>query len=61
MTLKGDAKFKRKLPRGLKNDKRYLVNFHASSESLEICTLMGSFFSKAHKDVDEKEQKSYIS
>ena len=30
-------------------------------ESLEICTLMGSFFSKTHKDVDEKEQKSYIS
>ena len=31
MTLKGDAKFKGKLTRGLKNDIRNLVNFHASS------------------------------
>ena len=31
MTLKGDAKCKGKLTRGLKNDIRFLVNFHASS------------------------------
>ena len=31
MTLKGDAKFKREPTRGLKNDIRNLVNFHASS------------------------------
>ena len=31
MTLKGDAKFKGKLTRGLKDDVRTLVNFHASS------------------------------
>ena len=30
MTLKGDAKFKRKLTRDFENDIRYLVNFHAS-------------------------------
>ena len=31
MTWKGDAKTKGKLTRGLKNDIRNLVNFHASS------------------------------
>ena len=31
MTLNGDAKFKGKLTRGLKNDIRNLVNFNASS------------------------------
>ena len=30
MTLKGVAKFKRKLIRGLKNDIKNLVNFYAS-------------------------------
>ena len=32
MTLKGDAKFKRKLTRGLKIYKSNSVNFHASSQ-----------------------------
>ena len=32
MTLKGDAKFKGKLTRGLKSDIRNLVNFHESSQ-----------------------------
>ena len=32
MTLKGDVKFKEKLIRGLKNDIRFLVNFHAISQ-----------------------------
>ena len=35
MTLNGDAKFKRKLIRGLKNDMRNLVNFHASKQKSE--------------------------
>ena len=35
MTLKGDAKFKRKLTLGLKNEIRNLVNFHASSRKSE--------------------------
>ena len=35
MTLKGVAKFKRKLTCGLKNDIRNLVNFHASSQKSE--------------------------
>ena len=30
MTLKGDAKFKEKLIRSLKNEKKNLVKFHAS-------------------------------
>ena len=36
MILKGDAKFKGKLTRGLKNDVRNLVNFHASSRKYRI-------------------------
>ena len=35
MTLRGDAKFKGKLTRGLKNDIINLVNFHASSHKSE--------------------------
>ena len=40
MTLKGVAKFKRKMTCSLKNDIESLVNFHASSP--KICTLIGS-------------------
>ena len=36
MALTDDAKFKGKLIRGLKNDIRNLVNFHASSRKSEI-------------------------
>ena len=35
MTLKGNAKFKGKLTRGLKNDIKNLVNFLASSRKSE--------------------------
>ena len=35
MTLTGDAKFKGKLTRGLKNDWKNLVSFHASSRKSE--------------------------
>ena len=35
MTMKGDAKFKGKLTRGLKNNTRNLVNFYGSSRKAE--------------------------
>ena len=43
MRLKGYAKFKGKLTRGLKNDLRYLVNFHVINWKFENLHLMGSF------------------
>ena len=46
MTLKGDAKSKGKLTRGLKNDVRNLVSFHASSQKSENCLLMCYFCRK---------------
>ena len=48
MTLKGDAKFKRKLTLGLKN----LVNFNAISRNSEKLHLDGLFFSNAYKFLD---------
>ena len=61
MTLKGDAKVKGKLTRGLKNDIRNLVNFHASSRKSENLHFDGLLLSKAYKVLDEKVQKSYVS
>ena len=63
LKLKGDAKFKGKLTRGLKNCIRNLFNFMEVVESLKIENLYfdGPFLSKAYKDLDEKVQKSYIS
>ena len=61
MTLKAEAKFKGKLTCGLKNDIRYLVNFHASSQKSENLHFDGLLLSKACKDLDEKVQKSYVS
>ena len=49
MTLKGHAKFKGELTRGLENDIRNLVSFH------------GLPLSKVFKVSDEKVQKSYVS
>ena len=50
MTLTGDEKLKGKLTHGLKNDVRYLINFHASSgESGNLILL-----SKVSKDFFEK-------
>ena len=48
MTLKGVAKFRRKLTCGLKNDIRNLVNliFMRAVESPKIGTLIGSVCSK---------------
>ena len=61
MTLKGDAKFKRKLTYGLKNNITNLVNFHASSQMSENLHFDRMLLSKAYKDLDEKIQKSYVS
>ena len=48
ITLKGDAKFKGKLTRGLKNDIRNLVNFHASSRKSENLHFGVLLLSKAY-------------
>ena len=61
MTPKGDAKFTGKLTRGLKNDIRNLVNFHASSCKPENVEFDRLDLSKAYKVLDEKVQKSYVS
>ena len=61
MTLKGDAKFKGKLARGLKNDIRNLVNFHVSSRKSEKLHFDELLLSKAYKDLHEKVPKSYVS
>ena len=49
MTLKGGAEFKGKLTRGLKNDIRNLLNFHASSLKSENLQFDGFLLSKANK------------
>ena len=56
-----DAKFKGNLTRGLKNDLRNLVNFHASSRKSGNFHFDGLLLSKAYKYLDEKVQKSYVS
>ena len=54
-------KFKGKLTRGLKNDIKNLVNFHASSQKSENLHFDGLLLSKVYKVLVEKVQKSYIS
>ena len=61
MALKGNAKFKGKLTRGLKNEIRNLVNFYASSRNSENLHFDGLLSFKAYKVLDEKVQKSYVS
>ena len=61
MTLKGVAKFKGELTRGLKNDIRNLVNFHANSRKSENVYFDGLLVFKAYNVLDEKLQKSYVS
>ena len=61
MTLKGDAKFKRKPPCGFKNGIRNLFDFHTSSRWSKNLHFDSMLFSKAYKDLDENIQKSYIS
>ena len=48
MTLKGDAKFKAKLTRDLKNDIKNLVNFHSSSRESENLHFDGLLFFEAY-------------
>ena len=59
--LKGDAKFKGKHTRGLKNNIRNLINFHGSSRKSENMHFEGLFLFRAYKDLDENVQKSYVS
>ena len=61
MTLKGDAMFKEKLTGGLKNDKRNLINFRASSRKSENLHFDRLVLSKTYKVLNEKVQKSYVS
>ena len=61
MTLKGHTIFKDKLTGDLKNDIRYLINFHAISHKFENLHVNGFVFSKVYKVLDEKVQKSYAS
>ena len=61
MTLQGDAKFNGKLTRGLKNNIKNWVNFHASSRKSENLHFDGIILPKAYKFLAEKVQKSYVS
>ena len=61
MTLKDDAKFKGKLAHGLKNDRRKLINFHASSRKSENLHFDELRLAKAYKDLDVNVQMSYVS
>ena len=60
MTLKSDAKLKRKLTCGLKNNLRHLFNFHANSRKSGNLHFDGLLLSKAYKYLDEKIKKSYV-
>ena len=61
MTLKGDAKFKRKLTCDLKNEIKNLVNFQASSWKSENLHFDELLLSKPYKVSDEKVRKNYVS
>ena len=54
MTLNSDAKFKEKLTCALKNDKKNLINFYASSRKSKKLHFDGLLLSKAYKDLDDK-------
>ena len=57
--LENDAKFKRKLTHGLRNDVTNFVNFHASSRKFENLHFDRLLLSKAYKVLDEKVQKTH--
>ena len=61
MTLKGDAKFKRKLTCRLKNNLRDLLDFHASSWKSGNLHFDRLLLSKTFRNLDEKVQKCYVS
>ena len=52
---------KEKLARGLKNDIRKLVNFHASSQKLGNLYFDGLLLSNAYKVLEEKVHRRYAS
>ena len=54
MTLRGDAKFKGKLTRGLKDDIINLVNFHASNQKSGNLYFNGLLLFKAYKVLGKK-------
>ena len=56
MTLKCDARFKRKLTRGLKIEIRNLVNFHASSRKSENFHFDVLLLSTEYKVLNKKVQ-----
>ena len=51
----------RKLIHDLRNDIRYLVNFHASSRKSRNLYFDEFLLSKVYKDLDENVQRSYVS
>ena len=61
MELKSDATFKGNLTRGLKNDIRNFVNFHASSQKSGSLHFNWLLLTKVYKDLDKKVQNSYVS
>ena len=61
MKLKGDAKFKEKLTRGMKKHIKNLVNFHRSSRKSENLHFDRITLSKVYQVLDKKEQKSCVS
>ena len=61
MTLKGDANFKGKLTRGLKNDERNLVNFHAGRRMSENLYFDGLLLSKADIKFQMKKHRRVMS
>ena len=52
---------KKKMSRGVKNDISNLVNFNLSSQKSDNSHFDEIHLSKAHKYLDEKVQKSYVS
>ena len=58
MVPKSDLIFKKKLTRGMKNDRRNLDNFHTSSQKSENLHFDGLLLPKAYKVLDKKVQKS---
>ena len=60
-TLKDDAKFKRNLNRGLKNDIKNLVDLHASDLKSGNLHFDGLLLSIAYEDLDEEGHKSHVS
>ena len=61
ITLKDDAKFKRNLNRGLKNDIKNLVDLHASGLKSGNFHFDGLLLSIAYEELDEEGHKSHVS